>query len=66
MLFCLMFAIEPDSFNPYSCSVLTEGNNHLYMLYYVAFYNVSFKYRILQNTSMRGLFEQRTIEMGLV
>ena len=29
---CSMFAIEPDSFNSYSCSALTEVNNPSYML----------------------------------
>ena len=32
MLFCSMFAIEPDSFTSYCCSALAKLKNPLYML----------------------------------
>ena len=64
MLFVLMFVIEPDSFNSYSCCTLTEVNNPLYMFGCLLW--ISSKYTMFQNMSSWGLFEQRTNTMGLV
>ena len=40
MLFCSMFAIEPDNYNSNSCSALTKVNNPLYKLGYFLALNI--------------------------
>ena len=60
-----MFAIEPDSFNSYSCSALTEVNNPLYMIAKLPSMMLVLNMDFFRNTSMWGLFEQRTNQMWL-